>query len=142
MKPEFRPFLARSLEVLASQAPAAYAGLERALAGHPIRLEVDGQRSVLSFEGSRHRLAEEGEAHTLLRTDRAAILDLVAGRISLVEALRSERLWLQGHPSRLARLDEALRIYLAGAVRAPAFGALLSAYRAGDGAPRHQEDRA
>lgn len=140
MRPEFHPFLERSLEVLASQAPAAYAALEGALAGLPLRLEVDGRSSVLSFEEGRHRLAGDGESRVLLRTDRAAILDLVAGRISLVEALRSERLWLQGRPAHLARLDAALRLYLAGAVRAPACAVLLSAYR-GTGSRHSEEDR-
>jgi hypothetical protein len=140
VKPEFRPFLGRSLEVMAAQAPPAYAGLARALAGLPLRLEVDGRCSVLSFADGRHRLADEGEARALLRTDRATILDLVAGRISLLEALRGERLWLQGSPASLVRLDEALRLYLAGAVRAPAFGPLLQAFRHDDPRRRDEEE--
>jgi hypothetical protein len=137
--PDFRAFLARSLDVLAAQAPAAHAALARQLAPLPLRVEVDGQASVLSFEGGRHRLAAEGDARALLRTTREAILDLVAGRLALLAALRSERLWLQGSPAALVRLDEALRSYLAGAVRAPAFVPLLSAYR-GDDPPRRPEE--
>ncbi len=133
---EFRDFLEVSLEVLEREVPSAYAGLEGALRDLPLRLEIDGRAMVLAFENGRHALRGAHDAPVCLRTSRDAILDLVEGRLGLVEALREERLWLQGEVAALVRVDEALRVYLAGAVRARGFVPLLDDYRRRGGRTR------
>jgi len=126
---EFRDFLARSLELLAAESPQAYAQLARALDALPLALEVDGAAMRLVFEQGHHAVCDAAPAPVLLRTSRPAILDLVDGRVTLIAALRTERLWLQGKPKSLVRFDAALRAYLAGAVRSPSFQPLLADYR-------------
>jgi hypothetical protein len=111
---EFRAFLARSLELLGAETPPAYARLARALDGLPLALEVDGEAMCLVFERGHHSVCDAAPAPVLLRTSRPGILDLVDGRVTLIAALRTERLWLQGTPSSLVRFDTALRAYLAG----------------------------
>jgi hypothetical protein len=128
-KLEFREFLARSLDLLGAETPQAHARLAHALDALPLALEVDAEAMLLVFERGRHALRDAAPASVLLRTTRSAILDLVDGRIGLVEALRGERLWLQGAVASLVRVDAALRAYLAGAVRSPSFLPLLADYR-------------
>jgi len=71
--------------------------------------------------------------------DKPILLDLVDGRVTLEDALLEERLRLRGSLDALVEFDEALYIYLGGAVRCPSFPELYAEYRDGGGA-RPRED--
>ena len=77
------------------------------------------------------RATIEAEADGELRTTSAAILDLTNGRLCLIDALLNEQLFLRGPLDVVVRFDRALGCYLAGAVRAASFPALLDDYRLG-----------
>jgi len=128
-RPDFGQFLRRSLAVLAAEAPDAYREVAEALGDRPLRIVVDGRAHQLRFRNGRHELSNGSDAAGELRTCSSAILALTDGEIDLVEAFVEDKLLLRGPLDVVIQLDLALRIYLAGAVRAASFPLLLSDYR-------------
>lgn len=139
----FAGFLSRSLEALRRDLPWIHARLCARLAPRELRLEVDGEGLGLRCGEDEIRLIEPPATPAVeARTDRAAILDLVDARLSLLDALLEERLWIRGAIGDVIAFHDGLLIYLHGAVRDPAFPALLRELRRGaeggadGGAPR------
>lgn len=139
----FAGFLARSLSALRRDLPWIHARLCACLAPRELRLEVDGEGLGLRCGGDEIRLVEPpGAPAALARTDRVTILDLVGARLSLLDALLEERLVIKGAIGDVIAFHDGLLIYLHGAVRDPAFPALLRELRrsveegADGGAPR------
>jgi len=154
---DFADFLARSFDVLAREHPPAHARLRRCMDGRVVHLEVDGHPVDVRFEttgirvdtprpGARHAgaytEADTGAALAagdpgrdepvmLARLDRATILDLVDGVVSLPDAILADRFHLRADVDTIARFHDALLLYLRGALRCPGFPALMDAYRAG-----------
>lgn len=106
----------------------AHERLCRGLGERTIRLTVDGEVRYLSMRGGRHVVESEGAAGVELRTDRAAIVELVEARRSLLDAVLLERLSLRGAPEELASLYDTLVVFIQGAVRSRSLPALLDAY--------------
>jgi len=129
-RPEFREHLAAALGALARDVPLAHAELTRALDGMSIRIEVNGRACGVRCSGGAHAFdANPASCDAEVTTDAATILDLADARVSLVEAIRSDRLRVQGPAAAVARFDRGLGAFLAGAVRSPAFPALLDDLR-------------
>lgn len=127
----FASFLQRSLETLAHERPDVAARLAATLAGLEVTVEVDGEGVLLGSDGERVVCAPAlRPAAVVVRATRATVLALADGELALLDAVRSDRLHLQGTARDLARFHAALGLYLQGAVRAPSFPDLLHAFRA------------
>lgn len=121
---EFRALVGRSLEVLRREHPVAYGRMCRALSGTAVTLRVDRESMTLSFAGE-HSLGDESPAAVEFRSSRAALLAMLRGRVSLVDAILRGRADLRGPVEAIARFHDGLMLYLHGAVRAPSFPALV-----------------
>ena len=66
-----------------------------------------------------------------MATSRKTLLDLVDGRMSLLEAILNDLLDVRGDTLPLVRLFDAFTAYLQGAVRAPGMSQLLDRFREG-----------
>lgn len=142
--PEFGQFLERSLVLLREQVPAAYSRTASALGQARLRVEVDGSsRTLFTTDGVLHCEPDRPSARQPceLCTSRATILALVDGEAGLLEVLLDDRLFLRGPPATVASIVDALDAYLAGAVRAPGFPALLAGYRGPDGPRARPEEK-
>lgn len=128
--PDFGAFLQRSLALLAREAPAAEHRLAHALGANVVTFRVDGAPVAVRVEEGRPRVAGAREpGHTEVATDPHTILDLVDAKLTLLEALTSERFRLRGSLDAVTGFDAALLAYLDGAVRCPSFPALLDEFR-------------
>lgn len=139
----FAGFLARSLSALRRDLPWIHARLCARLAPRQMRIEVGGEVLGLRCREDEILVIEPpGAPDVEARTDRAAILDLVDARLSLLDALLEERLVVKGAIGDVIAFHDGLLIYLHGAVRDRAFPALLRELRrsveggADGGAPR------
>jgi hypothetical protein len=130
----FFEFLEQSLAVMRQEMPPAYEAFVGVLEGRRLAIEADGERRVVSFDAS--GLASHGEhEHVELGVafDRGTVLDLVDGRVSLPEAVLTDRIALRGAPAAVDRFDRALRSYVQGLVRCPSMPSLLIHFRGESG---------
>jgi hypothetical protein len=128
----FATFLDQSMTLLAAEMPRAYARLCAMLREREARVTMDELRIGIAFPGGAFRLVGDVDQPCIeLRSDRATVLDVVDGRLTLEEAVWNERLQLRGRLDDLARFHDALVLYLHGAVRCPSFPWLLECYRDG-----------
>lgn len=126
----FASFLARSLDLLARELPWAYAAMCEALAPREVSITVDGEPArVVCTAGSVRVEPGAGAPAVECRTTREAILDLVAARTTLAEAVIGDRVWLRGSVDDLLAFHDGLMVYLGGAVRSPSFPGLLQEFR-------------
>jgi len=122
----FESFLERSLRLLEAEAPSAEATLRRRLGPSLLALFVDGESLVLSSVAGRLvARASTQSAPARLLTSRAALRELLSGRLTLLDAVLSDAVELTGSLDELLRLDDCLHLYLHGAVRCASFPALL-----------------
>ena len=127
---QFGRFLARSMDLIAKERPSAFERLNDALGGLRVRLAIDGVAVHPRFTAAGFELAEDApDPHVDLESDRAAILEVADGRLTLEDAVWNERIVLRGGLRDLVAFHDALAIYLQGAVRCPSFPTLLDAYR-------------
>lgn len=128
---DFPSLLDAGLGMLRRDATAAYHRLAELLDGTPIRFAVDESDVVLYFEPARHALREAADGvRVRVGTNSDTILALLEDRLSLVDALRQGGLELSGPPDQIARFDDALTVFLAGAIRTEASAGLLDELRA------------
>jgi hypothetical protein len=122
----FASFLVRSLELLELQAPGAYVALWQRLRGVELGISVDGERLVMvsTRRGLQVRMAMKAPA-LALATRRATLCALLAGQGSLLDAVLADQVVLRGSVDELVVVDEALALYLNGAVRSSGFPALF-----------------
>jgi hypothetical protein len=130
-RPDFRHFLDCGLRQLAVEARPWFERVARELEGLPLSVSVDGPPVILEFEAGRHSCDSLGSPVVALNTSRAVLLDLVDGRTSLPDAIRSDRLQLRGPVRAVIRFDRAFMAFLDGAVHCPSFPTLLHALREG-----------
>ena len=128
--PDLRAFLDRSFEVLAREAPDASSRLGRALAGLHLCV-IDGDRRFAVRQVGSRLVSDaiSGDEPVITSIDRATILALVDGVLSLEDAVRQDRLLVRASPPHCARVFDALAIYVRGAIRCPSFPALLVDFR-------------
>jgi hypothetical protein len=132
----FARFLERSFALLAAECPLAHARMCALLAPRRIRAQVDGEVVPVRFTREAPELeGDAGAAATVeVRASHRAILDLLDGKTTLIEAVEEGALFLRGAPADLAAFHDGFLAYVHGAVRAWSFPELLREYRA-----RHQE---
>jgi len=125
---DFPRFLARSLERLREECPAAYAQMCRSAPG-TIATSVDGEEVALVFAPDGVSCAKPAGASAVrMETTGSTILDLVWGRSSLYDATREDRCLITGSIEDVAKFYDTLLWYLRGAVRSPSFPWLLREY--------------
>ncbi len=122
-------FIARSLDAIEHEVPAAWLRLCEALDGRSIRLVVDGEAARLRGRDGGLRLDDGGAAAVDVRTAHATILELLDGRVTLLDALLDDRIVVRGAPEDVLGFHDALICYLHGGVRSPSFRPLLDDYR-------------
>jgi hypothetical protein len=124
--------LRRSLAHMAVEVPASYRHLQCTLGGLVIELDVDGELFAMWggpwLEVVAGSAAAPGVRITL---GRSAILDVLDARVSLAEAVESNRIQVQGSLDDVLRAHDSLIAYLHAAVRAPSVPALSVELRAG-----------
>jgi hypothetical protein len=126
----FSALLRQSLIVLERERPDVATRLAATLALLPVTIAVDDERLGLRSDGMRLRVGEPDlHAPVTVTTGRATILALVDGDVALVDAVLADDVLQIGQADDLARFQDALWLYLQGAVRAPSFPELLRAFR-------------
>lgn len=137
----FAFFLGRSLDALARELPAIYLTMCATLAPREVSIRVDGELvSVLCGADQARLLAVPEQPAVEVVTSRAAIVDLIDARSTLVESVLADRVRLRGKLDDLVAFHDGLIVYLHGAVRGPSFPDLLRQFRRSlttDGAPTH-----
>jgi hypothetical protein len=127
----FHRFLAHSLATLAREAPIAWNALVCALAGFVVQLRINGE--PLYVGSNEHTLVVEPgvsvESAVQVVASHAAILRLVDGKSTLLEAIMRDELDLIGRPADVARFHDSLVAYVHGAVRSRSHRRLLADYR-------------
>lgn len=109
----------------------AYHSLCEVLAQRQVALHVDGEALALVFT-RQHAVTlplTEAIPDIHLSLTRAAILDLVDGKLTLQEAILEGRVNLQGNLPNLLLFHEGWLAYMRGAIRCPSFPDLLERYR-------------
>lgn len=123
---EFMLLVQHSLEKLEQECPPAYAALCHRLCKHCLRVSVDGEMFSLSLSGSSLRLLPQVlEATVELEASRQTLLEVLEGRLPLLDAVLQGRLFLRGTSEALIDFHEALVIYVRGAVRCASLPRLL-----------------
>jgi hypothetical protein len=126
----FSAFLSRSLTLLSNELPWVDRALCRALGSRVTALTVDGEKVTVRSDGSVVRVtAAIAEPDVECVTSRTTILALIDARLTILEAIDADQLWLRGGVGDLIAFHEGLSIYVSGAVRSPSFPRLLQEYR-------------
>lgn len=130
----FGRFVSRGLGALRAELPWAYARVAAALAGRDVLLAVSGEDvPITARDGAvvAHVVAPQGFSPCVtLRTERAVVARLADGELTIVDAVVSGEVALRGDVDDLVAFHDGLMAFLHGAVRSPAFPALLDEFRA------------
>lgn len=129
----FADFLRTSLGAIRRESPDAFAAMCRRLAPREVRLAVDGEELAVRFTPEDvAMLAAPCRPVVEFVTSRAAILDVIDARHSLLSAVLAETLVLRGALDDLLAFHDGLIAYAQGAVRSPSLPRLLERFRASD----------
>ena len=126
--------LKRYIEALVAgvdQAEPASAARLRAIVGdRSAVIAVDDESVLVCFVGLTLVVTEGGgPAHGYGFTDRRTVLDLLAARVEITEAVLNDRLQLTGTNDAIVRISQAIEILLDVSSRAPALQTLADRYR-------------
>ncbi len=131
MPDRFRPHLARALDTLQAEVPSLASRLGRAVGERVIEIEVDGAPFWVAVEAGRVRVRDDGAGCVAWgRASGETIDGLLAGRASIEDAVMDGSVELRGGLDDLVALDEALRVFIQCAVRAPGILPILASWRA------------
>lgn len=126
---DFFWFLSRSIDVLREESHENYENLALELKGVRARVSC-GKKHTVYFDDMNLIICDDISHFDIeARFDDFTIIDLVDGRCSILDAVLSERLKIQGKVSILYKFIVAMNSYLNGALRSPGFLPLLSQYR-------------
>jgi hypothetical protein len=128
----------RSIELVRRDCPPAWARVRQEMRGRVLSMEVEGEAFDVDVSAPEPAVLERAvgfdapppEGIVLLTAGRAALLELVDGKRSLLDAAFDESVRLRGATRDLAAFDVAMRAFLSGAVRSAACVDLLARYRA------------
>jgi hypothetical protein len=131
MPRNFLAFLQESLTEIQRTEPDVDLALQERLGPLSARITTEGSSFVILREGAVWRVfADARRADIEVVFDDQIIFDLVAGALTLNDAIFGERLYLSGPVDAIANFYDALLIYLEGLIRARGTPALLERYRA------------
>ena len=119
---------------VAAAEPLAAARLRQTVGARSAVIAVGAEAVLVRFRGDTLEAepvadGEEPAADGHGATDRATVLDLLAGRIEVTEAVLADRLHLSGSTDSIMRIGQAIEILLDVSVRAPALQRLADRYR-------------
>ncbi|MCZ7545140.1 MAG: hypothetical protein M5R40_17160 [Anaerolineae bacterium] len=119
-----------SLTILRRECPRAYGLLCDLLAPREVLVQIDDEATAVNFGADAITIAP-APRHPCVRltASRQTLLDLLDARLSLIDAVLSGDVLLQGDIDDLARFHEGLLTYLRGGVRCPSFPGLLDQLR-------------
>jgi hypothetical protein len=124
------PLLERAFAAIRHDCPGAHAALARRLAGATVRLAVDDEVFDVDVHGGAPRVrAPEGPPSVSVRTSRAAVSDVLAGRRSLADAVWADDVEVTGSLGDLVDVLEALEAFVHGAVRSGEATRLLDEFQ-------------
>lgn len=128
----FAGFVRRALASLRAEVPWAHAGVAHALAPASTTVVVDGEPATLRNDRTELYVDATFDASAGSRcvTTSRVLLDLVAGRDTLIGAIETDRVHLSGSAEALLGWFDALEYFLHGAVRAHGFDTLLDEFKA------------
>ena len=117
--------LEQALDGLRGGCPGAHAAMARRLGGSTVRLSVDGETFDVRVERGSPRVCQpDGDASVSIRTSRATVHAVLAGRRTLVDAIRADELSAVGRLPDLVSLLAALEAFVHGAIRCDAIARL------------------
>lgn len=115
-----------SLRLLARECPWHWKQLERLLAGQSLNVWIAPEHFALVCDPCELRVGDTVEHPTArFRCDRPALLPLLHGEKSALNALERGEVDMRAPVNVLLILADAFAIYLAGALRSPSHFALL-----------------
>jgi hypothetical protein len=121
--------LETSLEALAKEAPAHFLAVERHLAGRSVTIAVGGAPPVrVQLQGAPPWVHPGAEGDVSVAIAQRDLDALVAGAITIEDALWSQRLSLRGRLDDVLAFMDGLTAWLHGALRAPSLSELHRAY--------------
>ena len=110
--------LEQALDGMRGGCPDAYAAMTRRLTRATVRVTVDGETfDVRVDQGCLRVVQPDREATVWVRTTRAAVHAVLAGRRTLADAVRADELSALGRLPDLVALLDALEAFVHGAVR-------------------------
>ena len=127
--PDVFDLMRRSLDTIAHETPEAEAALRATIGPIRARFYTGGRARLFHLTPAGFALDEtDGAADVEIAFDRAIVLDLAEGRLTLEEALLDDRLGAKGPIGAVTRFHEGLMIYLEGLLRSPGAAALYEEY--------------
>jgi hypothetical protein len=122
--------LQRSLEQLATEVPAGYRRFTEALSG--LAVEITASEPPFSIGGTGPplvRLDVPSDVDVRVETDRATIVDVIDGRLTLHAAIIGGRIGVTGTLEDVVRAHAALLAYANAAVRSSSVPSLMMELR-------------
>jgi hypothetical protein len=129
----FAKFVERAFAALLVEVSWAYAMLVGRLGNVVLDIAVDGERARVSLgpDGAHLQVSAVGAAGDVrCSVSRTTILDLVAGRTTLLDAILADAVVITGPAEILAVASDAAHLFLHGAVRSPSCAKLFFEFRA------------
>lgn len=124
--------LEAALNILRTDAPAAFYRIVGELDGIAVHLEVEEECFGCRCSDARIVLGPPPpKPQANVRTDRRTILALIDGECSYLDAVLARDLAVKGQPELLARISRAGLAFGEGALRARRMRGLLAEFRAG-----------
>jgi SCP-2 sterol transfer family protein len=127
---DFFWFLSNSIHLLEKESRENFLRLNARLGGLRAKISDGSQTQIVYFD-DRRLVVVPFSIHTdiIVTLDAFKILQLLDGKESLQEAVLNKSIFIQGSLKILETYNEALGIYLHGALRSPGFPAILSRFR-------------
>ncbi len=116
----------RALAMIASEQPHGYRELAQTLSNLRVTLSCKGERCLYA-ESGRVRIAPATEGGVLVQMDVGTLLDLLDARCSLVQAVRTNRLFVQGPATQIARTYAAMTWFVGSLLQVRDASALKTA---------------
>ncbi len=123
--------LTRAFTLLENTTPPAYFRIHRELHGLRVALQIRDESLLISTDGLGLRIAScpDPAADIRVTANTRAVLDIIDGRTTPLQAILARDLTVYGPPPQLPRLSQACSAFAEGAVRTPAMRALLDELR-------------
>jgi hypothetical protein len=136
MRESFNSFAVQALAAVERDAPACTVAMAKAMGETRIVARVDGAPTVFRCEGASPKIdgsdpgpVEPDEHTALLETTARALVHLLAGRDTLLDAVRSNAVRVRAPSGSAARLFDAMRAFVEGVARSPEATALYERFR-------------
>jgi hypothetical protein len=124
--------LARALDAISRESTVTYGQMLRRLDRVRVRIRVDDELFDVASDAARGLMrveAVDGDACVVIETSRAVVRNVLAGRSTLAEVLRSGALTAHGTLRDLVAVFSALEAFVHGAIRSRATAALFGDFQ-------------